>query len=370
MARTAVRSKPNGESLRKIERPDKPGERLFDRTIRHGLYFERLKNRLVRDLIGRLNRDLFPRIAALVDARLAAVDGGGVRLSTRDVDRLDALFVRVAEITAEQMAGAAVAATTSLEDTGRDEHLFWVGALSLALGKARRDRAASIDARRLRQIVAERPFLGASLREHFDRAGESLARSVRRETLEGTSRGESAAQIVRRLRGVRTDTGDGGVFDGARRATDAVMRAAAEAVASGARTEAFDAEPEIVAEQWVATLDTRTCPRCAALDGQRFEIDEGPRPPAHGSCRCKMAPIVEGEEPPEPITFGAWLRSQTAEVQDDALGPTRGALFRRGGLEVRDFVDQRGKTLTLKQLRQRERDAFERAGIEDIDSSD
>ena len=369
MARAAAaRSKPSGEALRKIERPDTPGERLFDRTIRHGLYFERLKNQLVRDLVGKLNRDLFPRVASLVDARLAAVEGGGVRLSTRDVGRLDALFVRIAEIIAEQMAGAAVTATVSLEDTGRDEHLFWVGALSLALGKARRDRASAIDARRLRAIVAERPFLGAPLTDHFARIGESLHRAVKRETLDGVARGESSGQIVTRLRGARTDTGEGGVFDAARRATDSVVRAAAESVASGTRTEALDAEPEISEEQWVATLDTRTCPRCMALDGKRFPLDEGPRPPAHGSCRCKMAPIVDGEDPPEPITFNGWLRAQSVDIQDDALGATRGALFRSGGLEVRDFVDQRGKTLTLKQLRHRERDAFERAGIEDIPS--
>lgn len=66
---------------------------------------------------------------------------------------------------------------------------------------------------------------------------------------------------------------------------------------------------------------------------------------------------------PDDLTYNQWLRQQSVDIQNEALGPRRGALFRKGDLSVTQFTTRRGRTLTLKELRQREPDAFEAAGL-------
>lgn len=71
---------------------------------------------------------------------------------------------------------------------------------------------------------------------------------------------------------------------------------------------------------------------------------------------------MDGQVPAD-TTYGQWLKRQSAARQDDVLGPTRGALFRRGGLTIDKFADERGRELTLAELRERDAEAFSRAGL-------
>ena len=66
---------------------------------------------------------------------------------------------------------------------------------------------------------------------------------------------------------------------------------------------------------------------------------------------------------PASTTYDEFLRRQPAAFQDDVLGKTRGALFRKGGLKQDQFVDFSGNTLTLQQLRALHPGAFNRAGV-------
>lgn len=131
-------------------------------------------------------------------------------------------------------------------------------------------------------------------------------------------------------------------------------------------------------EEWVSTLDGRTSPICRARDGETYPVDSGPRPPAHHACRSLRVPKVKAEfalaglggtraSADGPVsgslTYGGWLKRQPARVQDEILGKARGALFRRGGLKIDAFVDDRGVTYALAQLRDLEPLAFERANL-------
>lgn len=102
------------------------------------------------------------------------------------------------------------------------------------------------------------------------------------------------------------------------------------------------------------------------------------------NCRSSTAPVLKSwkemgidlQEAPEgtrasldgqvpaSTTYSDWLRRQPPEVQDDVLGKAKGRLYRKGGLSVDRFVDRAGNELTLDQLRRREADAFEKAGID------
>lgn len=64
------------------------------------------------------------------------------------------------------------------------------------------------------------------------------------------------------------------------------------------------------------------------------------------------------------VNYGDWLGRQSASFQDDVLGPTRGALFRKGGLPIDKFVNYTGKTLTIEQLKTRFPTEWARAGLD------
>lgn len=56
---------------------------------------------------------------------------------------------------------------------------------------------------------------------------------------------------------------------------------------------------------------------------------------------------------PKHTTYAEWLYNQTAEKQDEVLGPTRGRMLREGKLKVSAFFNDKGKFLTLDQLREK-----------------
>jgi len=88
------------------------------------------------------------------------------------------------------------------------------------------------------------------------------------------------------------------------------------------------------------------------------------------NCRCTSVPVlkswkelgIDAKEAPastrasmngqvaDTTTYPEWLKKQTAEVQDDALGVSRGRMFRSGQLKLNDFIDRLNKPLTLKEL--------------------
>ena len=63
-------------------------------------------------------------------------------------------------------------------------------------------------------------------------------------------------------------------------------------------------------------------------------------------------------------SYNEWLRAQPAAFQDEALGATRGRLFREGRLDIQKFTDPLGRPLTLAELARKRPEAFERAGLD------
>ena len=68
---------------------------------------------------------------------------------------------------------------------------------------------------------------------------------------------------------------------------------------------------------------------------------------------------------PGDVTYQDWLRRQPAAFQDEALGKTKGKLFRDGGLTLDRFVDPvTARPFTLDDLRRKNEAACMKAGIE------
>jgi len=140
---------------------------------------------------------------------------------------------------------------------------------------------------------------------------------------------------------------------------------------SVSRAETYRANKKLVGQyQWVATLDGITSLLCMGLDGTVYDVDAGPMPPAHLNCRSTTIPKIRKEhdlglkikglrpsigsdgvkQVDSKTTYGGWLRDQSKEFVDEALGVERSRLFRTGGMTIDKFTDPTGRVYTLAQL--------------------
>lgn len=200
----------------------------------------------------------------------------------------------------------------------------------------------------------------------------------------GFVQGETTPQIVQRIRGTRALNFKDGIFQASRNQAESFVRTSIASVANYGRQQIYNENADIIkAIRFSATLDNSVCPICGNLDGKTFPIDSGPRPPIHRGCRCTTTPVTKSfremgidldEAPPgerasmngampDTETFSSWIKKQSAEIQDDILGKTKGALLRRGDLEVGDFVNNKSHIFTIDELRSREPLAFKKANI-------
>ncbi|WP_392559781.1 phage head morphogenesis protein [Orbus mooreae] len=161
---------------------------------------------------------------------------------------------------------------------------------------------------------------------------------------------------------------------------DAIASTALQHAHSISTIEFYKANTDIVdKEEFAAILDSKTSAACRALDGTTYPVGKGPRPPLHLRCRSRMLPVINncyvellGGEPFKQSVYGEetyyqWLERQTTKRQDIVLGPTRGRLFREGGLSPEQFaklqLHKNFQPMTLEEMKQLAPDAFERAGL-------
>ena len=184
----------------------------------------------------------------------------------------------------------------------------------------------------------------------------------------GIVSGEGTKEMVHRL------SGDTSLLSIQAASAERMVRAVVMHTMNTARMELYKANSNIIkAVQYVATLDTKTCPVCGTLDGKVWDLDEQhPTPPMHYNCRCVIAPITKSwrelgidkdEIPPtvrssmngyvpETIDYKEWLAKQSEKTQAEILGPTRLKMYKQG-LSIEKMV-RNGKTLTIEELRQKE----------------
>lgn len=169
-----------------------------------------------------------------------------------------------------------------------------------------------------------------------------------------------------------------------RRNARTVARTSIQHVASASRMATWEANADVITGyRWVSTLDSRTTQTCRSLDGKLFELGAGPVPPIHMGCRSTTVAEVdpsldfldEGATRSSDVGYVSadlsyydWLKMQPAEFQDEAIGKSRGILFRKGGLTTEDFaalnIGRDFHPLTLSEMAKLEPLAFKQAGID------
>lgn len=356
-------------------------ETLVDLAVRHQLLLTRLQSHESAHLLGFI-LEMHDDLTDKLQARLKRVRLRGYDRGPQTTKRLKLLLAGMEELTEAMHERAYNALLPRLVEIGRDE-------MKHAAGSLLRSSPVKLDlvmphARTLTDIALSEPMNGLQLRGWFDTLTRSQVEGVDQAVRLGIAEGETTDQIVRRVAGNHRVRRGTGVLGRARRQAAAIVRTSVNHVATRTRDKVYERNASVVkGVRIVATLDTRTSDICQARDGRVFPVDKGPRPPFHINCRTTTVPVLKSwremgidlQEAPEgtrasmngqvpaKLTYGSWLRTQAASIQDEALGATRGRLFRQGKMDVTRFVDRQGRTLTLDELRRREADVFDAVGL-------
>ena len=347
---------------------------LLDATVRHDIGLRRHSTATLYKIIALLNR-----IDERLTAEIAKRDPGSGRFTDR---RLNLLLDAVRAITKE----AYNVVTENFDDEVRQLSAY---ESEYQIDMFRRIVPVEIDwvapsEAQLYAAVHSRPFQGRLLREWYRDLEPSAYKRIRDTVRMGYVEGRTTDQIVRDIRGTRANGYRDGILEANRRGTEATVRTALNHTANTARAQVYKANSGVIkGVKWCATLDGRTSAICRARDGKIYPVDSGPRPPAHVNCRSSTAPVTKSwkelglnlkEAPPgtrasmngqvpDDLVYSSWLRKQPVEFQEEVLGKTKATLFRKGEIDLDRFVDRAGNELTLAELRRKEAEAWERAGL-------
>lgn len=351
-------------------------EQLQDSAIGHAIDFTRYSNGVVKRLIALLNRsdaDIFAKIQLALE-RLPA--------ESFTVERLDMLLQDVRRINEAAYLQLRHGLEGELRELVTYEASYQMQLFQSALPVQLSVAAVSVD--QVYSAALARPMQNRLLSEWAKGMEADKMIRIRDALRMGYVEGETISQMVQRIRGTRAKGYEDGIIQTDRRNCEAIVRTAISHTANHTRQKFYEENESLIkALAWVSTLDSRTSSVCQARDGKQFPLNSGPRPPAHFNCRSTMVPVLRSwrelgididELPestrssmdgqiPETTTYQTWLKGKPASFQDDILGKTKGALFRRGDLPLDRFVDKAGKEYTLDQLREKNAAAFAKAGL-------
>jgi SPP1 gp7 family putative phage head morphogenesis protein len=351
----------------------------YNATLRHQVFVERLKKGEVKKALPFLRQ-----MDASIRARLS-----GDELTVFQRTRLETLLREIEGLLFAILYDYTAQLSRDLEQFAYTESVFEARSLTNAvrnpLFEATIPAPAQIAAAIFSNPLSVRGASGGLLlKPFFDGFTKRQVDSVVGRIRQGVFEGQTNSEIVQAIRGTKAARYENGLLAVTKRQAEAMVRTAIQHVSSTARMETFKENGDLVRKyRWVSTLDDRTTPICQSLDGQEFNVGEGPMPPAHINCRSSTVAILDerfkflqqgatrsslfGYVDRNETYFG-WLKNQSAEFQDAALGPVRGKLLRDGGLSSERFrrivTSKDYQPLTLTEMKSLEPLAFQRAGIE------
>ncbi|QYW02108.1 minor capsid protein [Stenotrophomonas phage Sonora] len=392
-------------------------EELLDATLRHQISLRRYSAGLIKRisaLLERADADLTIKLRA----RLAEFEGKPIDFtSARWKELLDEMkSLRAATMVQyRDLARGELAALPAIEAS--KELAILTASIPIEYAWA------TVAPDQLRAISSSRPFQGKLLKDWFGDLERADQQRLTAAIQLGMAQGEPVDDIVRRVVGTKAAGYSDGVLAISRRDASSIVRTAVNHVSNTAREYVWDANEDVIqCKVWSSTLDGRTSASCRARDGHGIRVGNNPlpegmkpvtpagaRPPGHINCRSTLIAYLRGigllgNRPyvtdtrtrdkreidfrkeakksgstvpevrrawaeqnigrvPATTTYQDFLKRQPASFQDKVLGPTRGKLFRSGGLNVDQFVDRAGNEMTLAQLAASKPEAFIKAGL-------
>lgn len=367
-------------------------EQLRDADIGHQVDLHQYANGVVQKMLALLNRvdsDLFAQLSAALE-RLPA--------ESFTVERLEQLLASVRALNAQAYATVADELGAELRGLANYEAGYQYSLFRTAI-PAQVVLQLDIATVAMEQVYAAamaRPFQGRLMKEWASTIEAGRMARIRDAVRIGYVENQPISEIVKRVRGTKAKGYSDGIIEIDRRHAEAVVRTAISHTAAFTRDRFLKANNDLIkAVVWTSTLDSRTSEGCRLRDGLKYTPDEhkpvGHKVPwlagpgqLHWNCRSTSVPVtkswaelggvdigefnpatrasMDGQVPAE-TTYADWLKKQSAGRQDEILGPTRGKLLREGGLTLDRFYNEKGKHLTLDELRKRDSAAFEAAGL-------
>jgi hypothetical protein len=345
-----------------------PNQRILRESIAHQTGLLRFGVKVGRDAVDTLSA---------ADDELLAFLGRRLRDLLRATPAVQAelrtaLGVSVGEINAAAYEDVHVSILTDMHDLLRYEAEFQSGMLSRATGA---DFAVELDAA-TREAILNAPIMGRSIAEQLDDAAAARLLKIQKAVGDATSTGLDANDALKLIEGTTDEQYRDGAMQAARDWLETLGITDTSGVADAAGREVYRESGAVRGELWCSVLDSQTTPVCRANDGAMRKLGErewklvgggtysGPYP-AHYGERSVIVPQLKGAEPVDKLTYAEWLNGESEATQRDVLGETRWRLWKDGRLPLGRFVTDRGRPLTIDELRANERAAFKRAGIEE-----
>lgn len=351
-------------------------EKLLDELIGHEVDLSSLSNSQVVAIIRILNSSDPDLRAALI----AAIDSLSADASVAQIDAALAPVLRINQATFVSLQQAL---TASVEGVASYEIAYQASALRSIVPKLVQEKfpIAVAEFSQVRAIAMARPFQGRLLSEWMAGIEADRAASIRDAVRSGVLEGRTTPEIVRQIMGTKAEKYADGILQKSRREVEAVVRSAVSSTAEAASDKAFEANSDIISHvEWLSTLDNRTSATCRIRDRLPYALGTyqpiGHKVPwlagpgrIHFCCRSTKLPILKSAlalgisdaatrasmdgQVPQQTTYAQWLARQPAARQDEILGPERGKLLRQEKLKLQDFYNDKGKFLTLDELRER-----------------
>lgn len=355
-------------------------EKLLDNTVSHAIDLQRYGNGVVRRMLAILNK----ADAKLTNELISALE----RMTPENftVQRLDALLKEVRALNGKAYTSVRTGLEVDLLDLVKSESDYqkdlFKDVLPISVSVAKIDPEVVYTAAMARpfQVSKDR---AVPLNEYLTGLSSDRAAKIRDAVRLGYLNSETTSQIVRSIRGTKTQNYADGLMQAPRYHVEGMVRTAISHMSNFTAQRFYEANDSILkGVKWISTLDSRTSPICQARDSLIYPIDSGPRPPAHINCRSRISPVTKSwrelgidldeitpgtrasfdGQVPQDLTYNDWLKQQSTDRQNDILGQTKAKLF-RAGQSVDKFVDNKGKTLTIQQLRERNAALFNKLGL-------
>ena len=213
---------------------------------------------------------------------------------------------------------------------------------------------------------------GYTIKEGFEKLDTRLQETFQNQIRLGVLNGDTTQTIIKNLKPYMADFKDNRI--------DALVKTAVSTVVNNTRLETYKENEEIFkGYQHQSVLDSRTTFICAERDNKQWDLELKPighklpfkQTPLHYRCRSIILPLTKSyrelgldidEIPigtrsslngyvPANTSFSQWFDKQSADFKENYLGKGRYQLYKDGKITLSDLVNQRGQTLSIKDLK-------------------
>lgn len=343
---------------------------LLNHAVRHQVNMTQYGNFVLAKMIRILNLTDADLITAL-NAALVDVDADSFK-----VQRLDKMLASVREVNAQAYAAFYGGMTDELQAYVEYEGQFQYDIYKHVVPAT--FSIASVVPEQVYAAAIAQPMQGRLLKDWAENLSNNRLNRIKDTIAVGYTQGKTTGDIIREIRGTKALKYTDGLLDTSRRELDAVVRTALSHTGQITRTRFTKENEDILGdEMWVSTLDGRTSDDCRARDHLLYtKVDHKPVGHSvpwragpgrlHWCCRSTSIALLKGQKslygtraaaggPVDAnLTYNDWLKQQSTIVQDDVLGKAKGDAYRAGKHDASIFTNDKGRTLTLKEMAARD----------------